>query len=428
MSRTSHYDVIVVGAGPAGSTAAWELARAGAHVALIERRKLPRHKTCGGGMPMTVRHLLALDALGDLSTETFVEARVRYLRHTFRFANPYLAALNFDSDEKEGSMEDLELWMVQRPIFDNALAQRAARAGAVLLDGLAVRGVDCPDKGPIWVQTEGDGGAWGASCDFLIGADGANGVVARSVGLRRERAIAIAMEAEVPYNWAQDRAELRPEIGHLEFGAVHGGYAWVFPKAEHLNVGAGFFRPKDQNGRAEATPRRELQKTILEYLNYLQVPYREEELVFHAHPLPIWNGLQMLQNKRANVLLVGDAAGLINPFSGDGIFHAIRSGSIAAKAVLEGSTSEYTQAISKTFRENFDAALKFAKFFYRWPGFCYKHGVLRPNASRTAVRILAGELTFPEVSQRIIRRIRQAMALEKGGPYSRRLRDLETME
>jgi geranylgeranyl reductase family protein len=427
MRHNAHYDAIVVGAGPGGTTAAWELARHGARVALLERRKLPRHKTCGGGMPITVRQLLQIDASHDLAPEAFVEARVRYLRHTFRFASPYLASLNHGPADEDNPSE-LELWMVQRSIFDNALAQRAARAGAELRDALTVRRVECADTGPIRITAEGETGTWSVTCDFLIGADGANGVVARQVGLRRERAIAIAIEVEAPHRWGEGHEDLRPDVAHLEFGVVQGGYAWVFPKENHLNVGAGCFRPHGQSVHGDQNLRTELRQTILDYLRYLNVPYREEELVFHAHPLPIWNGLDMVQNERANVLLVGDAAGLINPFFGDGIYSAIRSGSIAARAILEGRTMTYTDAIGEAFRANFDGALRFARFFYRWPGFCYRHGVLRPYASRTAVRILAGELTFPDISRRIIRRIRQAMAVERGGPYSRRLRDLEMME
>lgn len=427
MRHNAHYDAIVVGAGPAGTTAAWELARHGVRVALLERRKLPRHKTCGGGMPITVRQLLQIDVAQDLAPETFVEAKVRYLRHTFRFATPYLAPLNHGPAD-EDSAADLELWMVQRSIFDNALAQRAARAGAELRDALTVRRVECGDRGPICVTAEGETGTWSATCDFLIGADGANGVVARQVGLRSERAIAIAIEVEVPHRWGEGHEELRPDIAHLEFGVVQGGYAWVFPKEDHLNVGAGCFRPKGLSVHGDPNLRAELRKTILDYLRYLNVPYREEELVFHAHPLPIWNGLDTVQNHRANILLAGDAAGLINPFFGDGIYSAIKSGSIAAEAIIEGRTAAYTEAIGKAFRANFDDALRFARFFYRWPGFCYRHGILRPYATRMAVRILAGELTFPEISRRVIRRIRQAMALERGGPYSRRLRDLEILE
>src|SRR5262249_40261528 len=175
-----HYDVIIVGAGPAGNAAAFALARRGVKVALIEKQTLPRHKTCGGGMPMVVGEMLALDALRDLAPDAFVEADTKFMRHSWDFADPHLAPMNLG---EEGERV-LSLWMVQRAIFDNALAQRAARAGAELRDGLPVRAVHVERTGPVCVRAEGRDGTWEATADTLIGADGANGIVARSVGLR----------------------------------------------------------------------------------------------------------------------------------------------------------------------------------------------------------------------------------------------------
>ena len=229
------YDVIVVGAGPAGCTAAYDLARSGAKVALIEKQTLPRHKTCGGGMPMVVREVLELDTLRDLAPDAFVESETQYMRHTWKFGMPVLASLNPDAADAR----NLSLWMVRRSVFDNALAQRAAGAGAELRDGLAVKSVVVEPNGTVRVTAQGSHGAWEATAGTVIGADGANGIVARSVGLRRERALAIAIEAEVPHRWGDGHPELRTDVCHLEYGAVERGYAWVFPKGDHLNVGVG---------------------------------------------------------------------------------------------------------------------------------------------------------------------------------------------
>ncbi len=400
-----HYDVIVVGTGPAGNAAAFDLARAGANVALLEKQTLPRHKTCGGGMPMTVAQVLELDALGDLPPETFVEADTRFMRHTYDFEDAYLAPMNPDAE----TPTPLSLWMVRRSVFDNALAQRAARAGVELRDGLPLRSVEVEQGRRVRVKAEGSAGAWEATADTLIGADGANGIVARSVGLRRNRALAIAIEAEVPHTWGEGHPDLRRDVCHLEYGAVRRGYAWVFPKGDHLNVGAGVFRPRDANEFARNSVRDELHKAILDYLAALGVPRRADELQYHAHPLPIWNGLDTLQTRENRVLLAGDAAGLINPCFGDGILHALKSGRIAARAILCRETTGYTDAIAAEFRANFDAALKFAKFFYQWHGLCYRHGVKRPNATRTATRLLTGELRFDEIAGRVMRRLREAI-------------------
>lgn len=400
-----HYDAIVVGAGPAGCAAAFDLARNGLKVALIEKQALPRHKTCGGGMPMVVGQLLEFAELRDLAPEAFVETETRYMRHTWKFDQPVLAALNPDATDPR----DLSLWMVRRSVFDNALAQRAAAAGAELRDGLAVKSLDLDKPASAVVAAEGKHGAWEATTDMVIGADGANGIVARLTGLRRERALAIAIEAEVPHTWGDGHADLRKDVCHLEYGAVDRGYAWVFPKGDHLNVGAGVFRPRDAGVQGDNTVRTDLRTAILDYLKLLGVPRREDELVYHAHPLPVWNGLDRLQTSDGRVLLAGDSAGLINPFFGDGILHALKSGQIAARSILNGTQKEYTNAIGREFKSNFDAALKLSKFFYQWPKFCYQYGVRRPGATRIATRLLCGDAMFTDIAGRALRRLRQAL-------------------
>jgi len=401
----SHYDAIVVGAGPAGNAAAFELARNGARIALLEKQSLPRHKTCGGGMPMVVGDVLELDCLRDLAPDAFVEADTVSMRHTWKFGEPVLASMNPDGDDDR----KLSLWMVRRSVFDNALAQRAAKAGAELHDGTAVKSFATEPDGSIRMVADGKNGKWEATAATIIRADGANGIVARLAGLRRDRALAIALEAEVPHEWGRGHPDLRRDVCHLEYGAVDKGYAWIFPKGDHLNVGAGVFRPRPAGERGDNTVAAELRKAILDYLELMEVPRREAELTFHAHPLPVWNGLDKLQTADDRVLLAGDSAGLINPFFGDGILHALKSGQIAAKCILEKNKQDYTRAIGREFKTNFDSALKLSKFFYQWPKFCYQYGVRRPSATRIATRLICGDAVFTDIAGRAIRRLRQAL-------------------
>jgi geranylgeranyl reductase family protein len=399
------YDLIVCGAGPAGVTAAAIAARAGLKVALIEKYPLPRHKTCGGGMPVVMK-----DFLYDLAPDAFVESNVLYFRHTWNFGDPYLAPLNLP-----GRGRKLSIWMVQRPIFDDVLAQQASRYGVELLDGVAVRSLTIEgNQVRVHAQVSGSRSISSQESDFdvvatyVIGADGANGVTAKAAGLRPRRAIALGMEVEFPYRWSNHHPALRPEIAHLEYGAVRRGYAWIFPKAEHLNVGAGVFHPNGGDARSDRQIREQLRQAIFNYLNSFQLPYEPEKLKFHAHPLPVWNGKEQVHSMDGRILLAGDAAGLINPFFGDGILNAVKSGAIAANCIAEGNSLAYSDRIHAEFAANLDAARLFAQVFYRFPHFCYQYGVKHPKATPAAAQLLAGELAFNNLAGRVIRSICQS--------------------
>jgi geranylgeranyl reductase family protein len=402
MSQTAipHYDVIVCGAGPSGAVAAAEAAKAGLKVALIEKQFLPRHKTCGGGMPMVMQ-----DYLWDMAPEAFVESDVAYMRQTWRFGDDYLGPIN-----PPGSTKRRSLLMVQRPIFDNALTERAARAGAEVQDGVALRSLT-PEADGVIVKAQSikTGVNWTAKARYVIGADGANGVVVKATQLRQKRVIAVALEVELPHVWGNGHETLRPDVAHLEFGAVPKGYGWIFPKGDHLNVGAGRFRSlkRGQDTRRDKTVRAELQKVIFDYMDAVGLKYEASQLKFHGHPLPIWGGKEILHEGR--ILLVGDAAGLINPLFGDGILHAVKSGKIAAGAIAEDAAESYTNRIHAEFGADFDAALQLSWLFYNWPRFCYRYGVKTERGAQVATELLGGELHFTEVPRRLVNRFKRIM-------------------
>jgi geranylgeranyl reductase family protein len=392
------YDVVVCGAGPAGTIAAAEAAQAGLKVALLEKQILPRHKTCGGGMPMVMQKHLQ-----DLAPEAFVESDVSFMRHTWKFEDAYLGPMN-----PPGTNDRLSLWMVQRPIFDNTLAQRAAKFGADLRDGVAVRSLE-PESDGVIVRAQGikTGSEFTAKARYVIGADGANGVTVKATQLRKNPAIAIALEIELPHTWDNGHADLRPEIAHLEYGALKHGYAWIFPKADHLNIGAGVFRPDHRDARGDHSIRAELQKTIFDYMDATGLNYGRDSIRFHGHPLPTWSGKEPLHEGR--ILLAGDAAGLINPLFGDGILHAVKSGSIAARCIADDAAHEYSDRIHAEFAANFDAALNLARVFYQWTGVCYKYGVKYEKGTRYATQLLCGELLFTDMAGRAMRRLKRAV-------------------
>ncbi len=394
------YDAIICGAGPAGSIAAASLASNGLKVILIEKQILPRHKTCGGGMPMVIKEFIR-----NILPSAFVESNVKHMRHTWLFKDPYLASIN-----PEGSEHEISLFMVQRSVFDNELAQNAVKAGAELKDGLSVYSIES-DGEYIQVNAKGtkDEKQLTLKARYVIGADGANGIISKLCNLRKNRVHAAAIEIEHPHIWGGGHPELRPDIAHLEYGAIQQGYAWVFPKADHINVGAGIFFGSNRTSHNQSNVRQRLQKAVFDYMDSLNVKYDPDKTSFHAHPLPLWNGKESLQTPDGKILLVGDAAGLVNPFFGDGIFYAIKSGLIAGKCITNNSTANYTKEIHKEFAVNLDTALMLAKFFYTGTKFCYQHGVKSKTATRIAAKLLCGEITFDNISEAVIKRIRESM-------------------
>jgi len=284
------FDVAIVGAGPAGSTTAYRLASLGARVLLLDKVRFPRDKPCGGGL--TFRAVKELPFSVDPVVEEVVnrvECRLRYGRSFVR-----------------GS-RDLCL-MTQRRRLDHFLAERAVEAGADLRDGVRVE-VESDTS----VRVDGEP----VHVSAVVGADGANGSAAKALALGGEIVHGVALEGNVSH------VDVEPDrYAHrmvLEFGVVPGGYAWIFPKADHVNVGVG--------GWASIGPR------AREYLSALCERHGidpDRVTQKRGHRLPMRRPGTRLA--RGNALVVGDAAGLVDPVSGDGIYEALVSSRLAASA------------------------------------------------------------------------------------------------
>ena len=205
----------MVGAGPAGSVTAYHLARAGARVILLEKARFPRDKPCGGGL--TARALRELPfAVGTVVED--VAARVT-LRARYR------------GGYERRSREPL-VALTQRLRLDAFLAEHAARTGVELRDGVRVADVAESEAG-FRLRAGSDP----VEARVLVGADGANGLTARALGLAEEVVRGVALEGNLRYGIAH-RYDFAGRIV-LEFGVVPGGCGWVFPKGDRVNVGVG---------------------------------------------------------------------------------------------------------------------------------------------------------------------------------------------
>jgi geranylgeranyl reductase family protein len=347
------FDAIVVGAGPAGSTAALRLARAGASVLLLERERFPRDKPCGGGL--TERAVKQLPVAVDPVVEEVVDRFELGFRYGTRFVR--------------GGERPLVL-MTQRRRLDAFLGEQAARAGADFRDGVRAT----------VVETDGtvrfDGTA--AQADVVIGADGVNGLTARALGFGNRRH-GVALEGNVAYVHAREGRWRGRAV--VELGTVPGGYAWVFPKGDHVNVGVG--------GWPSVGPRlrEHLERACAGY----GLPHERLESV-RGYRLPIRRAGESPVKDR--VLLVGDAAGLVDPLSGDGIYEALLSSRLAAEAVLADDLPGYAVRLEQHLAPMLSASWSAKIAFDRFPRLAFM--IARtPPAWRLAERLLREDLPDP---------------------------------
>ncbi|NEQ25702.1 MAG: geranylgeranyl reductase family protein [Microcoleus sp. SIO2G3] len=377
------YDCIIVGAGPAGGTAAYHLAKRGRSVLVLEKEALPRYKPCGGGVSPQVAQWF------DFDFSPAISHTVSSIRCTWKMGDPVEAQL--DTPEP--------IWMVRRDVFDHFLIQQAQKQGAELKDNTEVSGIEF--KGDRWQVNTANGPFEGR---YLIAADGAKGPMARWLGFKeRKRRLGGALEAEAPAtNPAFSNA------AHFEFGMVKNGYIWNFPKADGYSIGIGAFR----GGESQ-----DFRKILDEYAESFGIDVKSCKQ--YGHPLCLWDGDQVLHTQ--NALLAGEAACVVDPFTAEGIRPSIFTGVKAAESIdqaLSGNSNAlatYTETISKEWGSDMAWAQKLAGLFYRAPGIGYKIGVKRPTAPKRMGQILCGEMRYGDVASRAIKRLTTGLIPGMGG-------------
>jgi geranylgeranyl reductase family protein len=353
------FDVAVIGAGPAGSTAAYRLARAHARVLLIDKARFPRDKPCGGGLTMrAVRQL-------PFSVEPVVEDRITRARCRLRYGGVI---------ERESAR--VLCLMTQRRRLDAFLVERAVEAGAEFRDGVRVS-VESETR----VRVDGDQ----FEVEAVIGADGANGSTARALGLAGGIVNGVALEGNLPYERLPSGAWRGMLV--LELATVPGGYGWIFPKGDHVNLGVG--------GWGEEGPR--LRQHLRVLCEHYGIELRElSEL--RGHRLPMRRRETLLARGRA--LLVGDAAGVLDPVSGDGIYEAFVTSRLAAEhalALIEGrveSLDAYHEAVQEALNPLASAGWGAKIALDRFPHAVF--AVMRlPVTWRLIEKLMLGEVAHP---------------------------------
>ena len=320
--------VLVVGAGPAGATAARTLAVAGVPVCLLDRSAFPRNKPCGGGISARVLR------------------RFPYLEHELgSIATHHVSRLYLEGPRGESTLLKSDrpaALMIRRVEFDHLLVSLALAAGAELVTGAEIVQARAePDR---VVLDARDGRRFEAPS--VIAADGVHSVIARRLGLNAgwpATSVALDMMEETPRTTLRD---LDPSTLWVAYGAGRGpatdgsgrraaeGYAYVFPKRDHVNVGIGYVLSYYRQSVDEAPY--DVQLGLIDALRRRGV-LAGESVQRNFTPFLIPVGGPLREPGRGRVLLAGDAGGFVNGFTAEGIYYAMVSGDLAARAVLDSS-------------------------------------------------------------------------------------------
>ena len=372
------HDVIVVGAGAAGSASAYHLSARGHRVLLLEAQSLPRRKPCGGGMAASVQRWFPFDLTPA------VDQVIEQVRFTWCLDDPVTAVLPGDSP----------FWIVQRSRLDQFIAQQAVAAGAELMDAVVVESIDRDGDG--WIVVAG---GQRYTSRAVVVADGSNSRFASQLALGNPKprfASAVAVEVEA--------AVSEPNTAHFEFGLVKHGFCWAFPRQGGYSIGVGSFIG---NTAVDADA------VLAQLLPSLGLATDAGERI--QSPLRVWDGHYPLHTA-AGALAVGDAASLCDPFLAEGLRPALLSGVRSAEALDRFLTADdsrqagealagYSQAMRQQWGESMAWGRRIAQVFYRVPKVGYQIGIKRPTAPQRIAQILSGEMGYGDIAQRVIKRL-----------------------
>ena len=367
ISKPTTFDVVIVGAGPSGSACAYWLARAGWSVCLVEKKQFPREKTCGDGLTPRAVHQLA-----QMGLETTVAAN----GHRYKGLRGFGFGASVEMNWPDHPVFPNYGYTITRFNLDGLVAEEAQREGATLLNGVeALELLDATD--PV------DGGLKGASGvlvkeketgttapirgRYLVVGDGQNSRLGRELGTTRNRAWPMGMALRGYYT--SDRHDEPWIDSHLDIrdpkGDVVPGYGWIFPLGDgRVNVGVGLL---STGGAWKGVNTTKLQEY---FVAQTTDAWGLNDKTCCGPPtggrLPM--GLALGPHVGANTLTIGDAAGTVNPFNGEGIAYGYESGRLAAGALGEALLHDdsslltlYDERLGQAYGEYYKVARAFVR-------------------------------------------------------------------
>ncbi len=369
------FDCIIVGAGPAGSSAAYHLAKQGHSILVLDKAAFPRTKSCGGGVSPAIAQWF------DFDFAPVIENHVSQVKYTFKMGDPAEVQLK----------NVTPMWMVQREKFDNFLMQQATNQGVEFKDGIEVTGVN--SQNDTWQVQTSDGTFEGK---YLIAADGAKSMLAKLLGFAEPTTIAAA-SLQVP----GEVSDRHKTMAFFDFGSIKNGFMWCFPKGDGYSLSGAYVR--DSKGKPD-----ELKKQLTKYAELFELDASQGE--YTEHPLNLWQANRPLHSDR--VLLAGEAAGMVDPLIGEGIRPAMFTGVKAASAVHSAiagdaqALANYTETINQEWGANLAKADFLAGLFFKAPKIAYKLGVKRPSAGQLMGKILCGELSYSQIADKATQKLK----------------------
>jgi len=369
------FDVIIVGAGPSGSTLGYYLSHKGFKVLIIEKKKLPRYKPCGGGVTRRASNILPFD-FNHVVEDYSLTAKIL-------LNNKEVFSKAFDSPVVS---------MVMRDKFDLFLINKAKGQGVVVKYKTKFLSID-GDPGCLTVKTSK--GYY--KTNIIVGADGVLSKVAKELKLNIDYKIMVALGAELYFSDKKILDRYKTTV-HYDFGVIRHGYGWVFPKADHLSVGVLSVVRKDKSIKSQ----------FYKYLKTKKLDANSEIKTLRAHLIP-YNPAKGNRYANDKGLIIGDASGHVDPITGEGVYYAIKGAQIAAKTIINylnndiQSLEKFNVELKRQISKDLERAKILASLLYSFPAFGYKVlQIYGQQIGEKHLKVITGKKSYSELFKELL--------------------------